>query len=486
MQNHKRILKKEEENVLKNQNLKQERAITLVALVVTVIVLIILATITITIVVGENGLINRAQQAKTFQENAKDKEELDMILLGYNLSNETKKANNQLTQELKDYLLSEGATAVKEKGDNLIVTFKGSQYTVNPNTLASGAYQTQGLNATDEEKVVNALKSETNLLTVNYEPTPTDSTYVVPDKYSGVDTSQDDSTVGQTFTQAGLLGTGSNKLKWYVLSTDDEGVNLVSDITKTNITFKDSPGYDNCLYYLDKVSKEFFSNESQYGVTKDRVHAFRLTDIKKAAEQINTGVKVGERDWSWDTDFVVKATDVSIKGSLNEIQTYTGSSWTYHPALYKADDNGEVVCNNLLYDESILRTPIRLDSGIKRNETYNPASKLTVTATYFGYATQRTTQMSNIGTFGNTKVGNELLTNDYWLASRCVLTSTFGGSNGDYADFCLRSVKSGCLYEDLLCRSYGYVISSSHSFRIVVSVPASHISVADDGTVSLK
>ena len=155
MQNHKRILKMKEENKLKKQKLKQERGITLVALVVTVIVLIILATITITIVVGENGLINRAQQAKTLQENAKDKEELDMILLGYNLSNQTKKAKNEGEQTLKTYLEGEeGVTAVKEKGDNLIVTFKGQQYTVNKTTLASGAYQTQGLNATDEAKVL--------------------------------------------------------------------------------------------------------------------------------------------------------------------------------------------------------------------------------------------------------------------------------------------------------------------------------------------
>ena len=484
MQNHKRILKKEEENKLKNQNLKQERAITLVALVVTVIVLIILATITITIVVGENGLINRAQQAKTLQENAKDKEELDMILLGYNLSNKTKKANNESTQELKDYLLSEGATSVKEKGENLIVTFKGQQYTVNPNTLASGTYQTEGLNATDEEKVVNALKSETKLLTVDYEPTPTDSTYIVPDKYSGVDTSQDDLTVGQNFTQADLLGTGNDKLKWYVLSTDEDGVNLVSDVTISKIKFADSPGYDNCLYYLDKVSKEFFSNENQYGVTKDRVHALRLTDIKKAAEQMNAGYRVGgERDWNWDTDFISWQTRDPMM-ELIELMEECEPSDKYYPGMY-SNEGGVVNCKNPLYDEEIIENPVTNDTSIIAR---GQAAMLKLNYTYI-YFSSKATQMEKLGkgitgTFGNSKIGDTLFTGIYWLASRCIYVQF--SDYGDYSTFNLRAVNNGMLASNSTCNTSGNAWSRDKAFRIVVSVPASHINVADDGTVSLK
>ena len=435
MQNHKRILKIKEENKLKNQNLKQERAITLVALAVTVIVLIILATITITIVVGENGLINRAQQAKTLQENAKDKEELDMILLGYNLKNQTQKAQGGEEQTLKVYLEGEdGVTNVKEKGDNLIVTFKGQQYTVNKTTLASGAYQSEGVKAEDEERVLNALKSETKLLTVNYEPTPTDSTYVVPDKYSGVNTAENDLTVGQNFTQAGLLGTGENKLKWYVLSTDDEGVNLVSDVTKASIAFKDSPGYDNCLYYLDKVSKEFFSNASQYGVTKDRVHALRLTDIKKAAEQQNMEIKVGERDWSWTEDFVAK----------NQYATNLGKEFTtsynnrYYPAIYEPNESNVINCNNSLYDEEP-ENLITDDTGIKAR---GQASSLKIKHTAMRY--EKVAQMENLSTFGNSLIGNEVFKNnyDYWLANRNVYVNDQKGN----AIFNLIDVYGGCLF----------------------------------------
>lgn len=42
---------------------KGQKGITLVALVITIIVLLILAGITISLVLGNNGIINRAQEA---------------------------------------------------------------------------------------------------------------------------------------------------------------------------------------------------------------------------------------------------------------------------------------------------------------------------------------------------------------------------------------------------------------------------------------
>ena len=54
---------------------KNERGITLIALVVTIIVLIILATVSINMVAGENGLIKKAQQSKDAYEESSKREE---------------------------------------------------------------------------------------------------------------------------------------------------------------------------------------------------------------------------------------------------------------------------------------------------------------------------------------------------------------------------------------------------------------------------
>ena len=53
---------------------KQEKGITLLALVITIIVLLILAGITISAITGDNGIIGNAGQAKKETEIASEKE----------------------------------------------------------------------------------------------------------------------------------------------------------------------------------------------------------------------------------------------------------------------------------------------------------------------------------------------------------------------------------------------------------------------------
>lgn len=48
---------------------KNERGITLVALVITIIILIILATVAISFAFGNNGLIGRAEDARDYYAN---------------------------------------------------------------------------------------------------------------------------------------------------------------------------------------------------------------------------------------------------------------------------------------------------------------------------------------------------------------------------------------------------------------------------------
>ena len=62
---------KKEKNI---RSIRDNKGITLIALVITVVILIILASITIDAAFGENGLINSAQQAKNQTEQIIDNE----------------------------------------------------------------------------------------------------------------------------------------------------------------------------------------------------------------------------------------------------------------------------------------------------------------------------------------------------------------------------------------------------------------------------
>ena len=66
----------------KERRIQENKGITLIALVVTIVVLIILATVSINAVLGQNGIIKKAKQAKEMYSNsiAKDNEEMDRLL----------------------------------------------------------------------------------------------------------------------------------------------------------------------------------------------------------------------------------------------------------------------------------------------------------------------------------------------------------------------------------------------------------------------
>ena len=58
--------------------MKKQRGITLIALVITIIVLLILAGVSISMVVGENGIVSKATDAKEKTQSANDDEEKKM------------------------------------------------------------------------------------------------------------------------------------------------------------------------------------------------------------------------------------------------------------------------------------------------------------------------------------------------------------------------------------------------------------------------
>ena len=71
--------KKSLRKILQNER-RQNRGITLIALVITIVVLVILATISINFLFGENGLVTKAQQATQLTEEASAMEDMGIYL----------------------------------------------------------------------------------------------------------------------------------------------------------------------------------------------------------------------------------------------------------------------------------------------------------------------------------------------------------------------------------------------------------------------
>ena len=110
--------------------MRKERGITLIALVVTVIVLIILAGVSISLVLGENGIVNKAKKAKENTELAKVEEETSLNELAKQIEETSGGTTNppetiKTVEEVKGGSYFDKATTLKDSNGNLIKVPQG-------------------------------------------------------------------------------------------------------------------------------------------------------------------------------------------------------------------------------------------------------------------------------------------------------------------------------------------------------------------------
>lgn len=171
------------------ETLKNNKGITLVALIITIIILIILAGISIGILTGKDGIITKAQQAKQNMENATLEEQEQMNTLydrlatgiGPATSYDAVAGNNQSITELQNSLETtiDQKIAQKEAEIKLSIYPVGSVYismdSTNPETLFGGTWQQIGqgktlvgidTNDTDFDTVEETGGEKTHTLTI--------------------------------------------------------------------------------------------------------------------------------------------------------------------------------------------------------------------------------------------------------------------------------------------------------------------------------
>ena len=145
----------------KDKFMKGNKGITLVALVVTIVVLLILAGISLNLVLGQNGIINKAQEAR-------DKTEQERI--------NTEKSMNSLKQELSNYVNKTDSGNGENSG--------GSGSTVDEVPIPSGFVYVGGTkasglvisdNAADKEKYKGQTTVGTDLVGNQFVWIPVDS-----------------------------------------------------------------------------------------------------------------------------------------------------------------------------------------------------------------------------------------------------------------------------------------------------------------------
>ena len=106
---------------MRNLKKNRQKGITLIALVVTIVVLIILATVSVNAVLGNNGIINRAQKARDSYSNSQKSEDEQMAVL----ANEMAQYNEGNSSEDGKVTLPDGWNGDKvnpvKSDDNVVV-----------------------------------------------------------------------------------------------------------------------------------------------------------------------------------------------------------------------------------------------------------------------------------------------------------------------------------------------------------------------------
>ena len=113
---------------------KRNKGITLIALVVTIIVLLILAGVSINMLTGQNGILNRASEAKNKTTDAQNKEELEFALsqmaMEYHLNGGAATFSDYIFAHGDDLKAALGTSNVSLNSEAKTITYKGTLYSV--------------------------------------------------------------------------------------------------------------------------------------------------------------------------------------------------------------------------------------------------------------------------------------------------------------------------------------------------------------------
>ena len=228
---------------------RREKGITLIALVITIIVLLILAGVTIATLTGDNGILTKANEAKTIT-NEKDEEE--QIEIGY-----TEYLMADQTGEKVDFKVSEAKVTGKE-GDWIIRFNKtGKEYYFDGETITKVTWEQKGDTITNIETKQTLKVGDY----VDYDPkleaNASDLTYTSKTDKTGADSDQEFNAETYKNAEYGWRILGVSKGKLRLISGEFVGAGNYTNGSRTYYTLKGQKGYINGIEELNKISAIF-------------------------------------------------------------------------------------------------------------------------------------------------------------------------------------------------------------------------------------
>ena len=249
-------------------------------------------------------------------------------------------------------------------------------------------------------------------------------------------------------------GTASNQtikqenLKWRVLSVDKNTgkIEIISDVTTTDVQFKSENTYNNGVYLLNKICASLYGNSAK-GITARSVN---LVDFEKNLT---------------DAGFAVRSSYATPQDGYKYGSTVTyPASHSFYPEIYKEQIGAGINTSSVIKPD--LNKTIDPYGGSKDNgklvSGYGKGTSLTTTMTYYDIEITK----ENFGDVASVLQ----TTNPYWLASR---VNVNGYANGncyfglDYVN-AMSHIKEQCTFY-----SGNHHYDSRHGMRTIALVDES-------------
>lgn len=262
-------------------------------MVVTVVVLLILAGVSLNLVLGENGIIKKAQEAAAQTDESSATESMSMYLTGLRLAN-VDGENFRLADYLSSNVGNDGIEDFLNNGDGYAqVAYKGYKYLVNLED-----YTFEYLGKTDGNGVNRHIKQV-------------------------LDNNNED-VQGIAMVEAGELET--EDLGWKVLSVNNDGsVNLIANNnTGFEVSLSGINGYTNGAKALNEICSKLYGNLEINGQKVKSARSANLTDFYNVVYQLNRKYEQGQK-----IQPVINTKDVENDGySTEQISNYIDAGVT--------------------------------------------------------------------------------------------------------------------------------------------------------------
>ena len=319
-----------------------EKAITLIALVVTIVILLILAGVTITMTLGQNGLFTRAREGAAAYNESEVRDDLSMLITQYTWD----KASEKTDKSLGDYLKDNGATSVKANADGktLEVTYKGYTFKVNKD---SGEITEVSKGEGSDSPTTPTIIPKVGEI-VSYTPNTPSTGYDLSTAKSGYSSAQ---TIDGTY----------DPTTWKIMEVDESGnVTKLLGIGSKNVIFYGSTGYNNGVYLLNDICKSRYGNAS-LGAT---ARSLNIEDIE--SKMNSKGIAARNADTSGTTQY-------------GTTKTYTGWNAQY-PAIYAQEKYSGVDVSDVADGTQVITGSVDTTAQSKMNPSGKTQSEDVYTA----------------------------------------------------------------------------------------------------------